>query len=235
MSRARVAENSRVRRSAGEASRMNSRSSRKPRSSISSASSSTTTAGPRCRGCRAPGGRAGGPGCRPRCGSRRPGRTSRAAGPCRRRRRPACRRLGVEPLQLAVNTCRASSRVGATIRASGRFGPVERSASPSRVRRSQAIGDGLAGAGLGRDQQVGAVRPRCRLRGRRPAPGSAQDSLAAARARSSAGFSVGKGMVRQRTARLKSLRRPAPCSPDAARGDRPPGSASGPVPLRAAR
>ena len=38
----RVAENSRVRRSAGVASRMNSRSSRKPRSSISSASSSTT-------------------------------------------------------------------------------------------------------------------------------------------------------------------------------------------------
>ena len=38
----RVAENSRVRRSAGVVSRMNCRSSRKPRSSISSASSSTT-------------------------------------------------------------------------------------------------------------------------------------------------------------------------------------------------
>ena len=42
ISRAIVAENSSVRRSAGAASRMNSRSSRKPRSSISSASSSTT-------------------------------------------------------------------------------------------------------------------------------------------------------------------------------------------------
>jgi hypothetical protein len=38
----RVAENSRLRRSSGAVFRMNSRSSRKPRSSISSASSSTT-------------------------------------------------------------------------------------------------------------------------------------------------------------------------------------------------
>jgi hypothetical protein len=55
-------------------------------------------------------------------------------------------------------TCKASSRVGATIRASGVVAAgSNRSASPSRSRcHGQTVGHRLAGAGLGGNQQVAA-------------------------------------------------------------------------------
>ncbi len=154
-----VAENSSVWRSVGVLSRMNSRSSRKPRSSISSASSSTMALSwLRSRRRRSIWSR------------RRPGVPTTMWAP-----RPSWRpsaRASMPPTQVTMRapvsaysqtssrcTCMASSRVGAMISASGAAARSKRSVlAEQRQRHGEAERDGLAGAGLGRDEQVAAHR-----------------------------------------------------------------------------
>ena len=127
-----VAENIRVRRSFDAESRMNSRSSRKPRSSISSASSRTTAFSP--DGLKEP---------RSIWSRRRPGVPTTICAPFCSARRSS--RISMPPTQEAKDapvisyshcssrlTCSANSRVGATIRANGVDARAKRSAPSSR-------------------------------------------------------------------------------------------------------
>ena len=114
-----VAENIKVRRVLGVASRMNSKSSRKPISSISSASSSTTTS--RADRSSPP---------RSKWSRKRPGVPTTICTPSSRRRRS--RRASMPPTHVAIrapacsksqansrSTCKANSRVGAMTSACG--------------------------------------------------------------------------------------------------------------------
>ena len=150
-----VAENIRVRRSAGAAARMNSRSSRKPRSSISSASSSTTA-------------RSSEMSSEPRVmwSRRRPGVPTTICAPCSSARRSwrmsmpptqdAEPRAGilVEPFEFAADLdgefARRRDDQGAR-----RAGAVK-AIRPAKQRRrdGNAERDGLARAGLRRDEQI---------------------------------------------------------------------------------
>ena len=133
---------------------------------------------PRGRGCRARGGRAGGPGVpttmwQPAASAALLAR----AGPCRRRRRRRARRprRRARPARADLHGQLAGRRDDQGQR---RAGAAEAARpSPSRVGgHGQAEGHGLARAGLGRDQQVAAGGRR--LRARRPARASARDSRA---------------------------------------------------------
>ena len=128
-------------------------------SSISSASSSTATLKlPRGRARRARDGRAGGPACRRRYARRGPARAVPATRPCRRRRsRSARAALRVEPRQLAADL--QGQFAGRRDHQRQRLrGCGQAAVLAEQVRRhGEAEGDGLAGAGLGRDQQVAAL------------------------------------------------------------------------------
>ncbi len=159
MGRGRVAENSRVRRSFGVASRISSSSSRKPRSSISSASSRMTApSSPRRSWPRS------------RWSRRRPGVPTTMWQPWSSARRSARgvhaadaggdAGAGIEPLQLALHLHGQLPRRGdhqGRGRAGGNQGAV---GTQQGLGEDQAIGHGLARAGPGRDQQVAAQRLR---------------------------------------------------------------------------
>ena len=154
---------------------MNSRSSRKPRSSISSASSSTTMASAETSSAR-----------RSIWSRKRPGVPTTIWTPACKARRSRCasmpptqaqcarRRVAIEPGQLALHLQRqfARRRDDQRERRAGRR--QRRGLAEQRLRHRDAIGDGLARAGLGRNQEIAARG----LRGgrRRPEPASAPDS-----------------------------------------------------------
>ncbi len=191
-----VAENSSVWRSAGVASRMNSRSSRKPRSSISSASSSTAALRPvrieaaafevvaQAAGCADDDVRAktklAGFGARVHAAD---AGDDAGAG------------LGIEPGEFALDL--QGEFAGRRDDEGERIaGPVETFGIAEQGRgEGEAEGDGLAGAGLGRDEQIAAGAHR--LRGR-------QAGRASARCR----------RVRQAPAQGQDARQERSCGPD---------------------
>ncbi len=158
-----VAENISVRRSAGAAPRMNSRSSRKPRSSISSASSSTTT-------------RTDDISSEPRrmWSHRRPGVPTTMCAPSQQRAAllahvhaaDAGRRFWRRSARRATRVRGAPAtpaRASARRPASGVVGAAGDCRKPlgvpeQRRRHREAERHGLAGAGLRGNQQVGAIR-----------------------------------------------------------------------------
>ena len=202
-----VAENISVRRSAGAASRMNSRSSRKPRSSISSASSSTTAFSADMSSE-----------WRVMWSRRRPGVPTTIWAPRSSARRSlrmsmpptqdGDRGAGqfVEPLQFArhLQGQFARRRDGQRQRAPRRAEAL-RAAQQGR-RQRQAEGHRLARAGLRRDQRVGLADARSehRLLHRRqfghnrvfPAPGQAQEQYLRSLSSSSFGIRVLRSPLR---------------------------------------